>query len=480
MGRKGKKGSGNKGKGGTGGVVDGVSTTEMTREQLEQHAFRLRDEMEREREERNFFQLERDKLRTFWEITRQQLEETRAELRNKDRELEEKEEFHQGQTKVFKQKVKHLLYEYQCDVSELKAENMVSLKLTQEDFNKMEMALLSDKKDLKEKLHEQERAHQEQIRALKMDFSEQLSKATSKFETEVREVIRKYEERLENQREELTLRHRMELTEIDERKNKQISDLLQNHDKQFTTMKTYFNEITLNNLALISNLKGQMEERKAREEKVEKALKEVLKENRALGEPMKRAKEESAELAKQLANYSKDKLTLANTKRALAGAQKELEELKWKMEIQQLELKKAEEERDELRDKFSFVVMEVQQKFSLKSLLLEKKLKALIELLDQREAQFSEVLTAAGIDPSALVSVNVKVDELLQKKNAAIQDLEYELARVCKVHNDMLENYEAKMERYGVPKEEFYFTPIRSVITQPKSPEELLKLRKSL
>lgn len=45
----------------------------MTREQLEKFAHNLRNEVEREREERNFFQLERDKLRTFWEITKNQL-----------------------------------------------------------------------------------------------------------------------------------------------------------------------------------------------------------------------------------------------------------------------------------------------------------------------------------------------------------------------------------------------------------------------
>lgn len=54
-------------------VIDGVDTSSMTREQLEAFAHRLRNELEREREERNFFQLERDKLRTFWEITRNQL-----------------------------------------------------------------------------------------------------------------------------------------------------------------------------------------------------------------------------------------------------------------------------------------------------------------------------------------------------------------------------------------------------------------------
>lgn len=61
--------------------VDGVDTTKMNREQLEIYVHKILEEMEREREERNFFQLERDKLRTFWEITRHQLDETRAVVR---------------------------------------------------------------------------------------------------------------------------------------------------------------------------------------------------------------------------------------------------------------------------------------------------------------------------------------------------------------------------------------------------------------
>jgi len=68
--------------------------------QLEEHVNRLREELDREREERNYFQLERDKVNTFWEITKRQLEEKRAELRNKDREMEDNEERHQIEIKV--------------------------------------------------------------------------------------------------------------------------------------------------------------------------------------------------------------------------------------------------------------------------------------------------------------------------------------------------------------------------------------------
>lgn len=51
----------------------------MNRDQLEAFALRLKAEMDREREERNYFQLERDKIRTFWEITRQQLGESASQ-----------------------------------------------------------------------------------------------------------------------------------------------------------------------------------------------------------------------------------------------------------------------------------------------------------------------------------------------------------------------------------------------------------------
>ena len=83
-------------------------------------------QLNREREERNYYQVERDRLTTFWEVAKKQLEECRAEARGKDRDLEESEERHQTEVKVYKQKVKHLLYEQEHNLAEMKAENMVA------------------------------------------------------------------------------------------------------------------------------------------------------------------------------------------------------------------------------------------------------------------------------------------------------------------------------------------------------------------
>lgn len=53
---------------------------------------------------------------------------------------------------------------------------------------------------------------------------------------------------------------------------------------------------------------------------------------------------------------------------------------------------------------------------------------------------------------------------MLDSKNSAIKDLQYELARVCKAHNDLLRTYEAKLGQFGIPVEEMGFKPLESTI----------------
>lgn len=50
----------------------------MTKEQLQKYAATLLEEIDREREERNYFQIERDKIDIFWKITNQNLEKSQT------------------------------------------------------------------------------------------------------------------------------------------------------------------------------------------------------------------------------------------------------------------------------------------------------------------------------------------------------------------------------------------------------------------
>lgn len=152
---KGKKGKDKKGKDkGEKGKAPLGEGAELSTEQLQEKILYLNDSLDHEREERNYFQLERDKINTFWEISKKELEDRKAELRNKDREMEELEERHQVEIKVYKQKVKHLLYEHQNNVSQLKEEQERALKLQLEEHRVRESESKKDKRSLKLELKE--------------------------------------------------------------------------------------------------------------------------------------------------------------------------------------------------------------------------------------------------------------------------------------------------------------------------------------
>ncbi|XP_074769423.1 dynein regulatory complex subunit 4 isoform X3 [Athene noctua] len=445
----------------------------MSKEQLEKHIMRLREELDREREERNYFQLERDKIHTFWEITRRQLEEKRAELRNKDREMEEAEERHQVEIKVYKQKVKHLLYEHQENLTELKAEGTLSMKRAEEDHWAQEMDLRKEMRSLKVELKKQELASEVVVKNTRLEQEQEITRLRKDFERQVKEIEAKYTKKMQALRDDLDLRRKTEIHEVEERKNSQIDELMRNHEKAFSDIKNYYNDITLKNLALINLLKEQTEEMKKRETHLEKEKADVLLQNKQLKEPLQQAQEQVSELQKKLTHADKDREALTmglwqresrvggwNTKARLKVTQKELKDLQWEHEVLEQRFSKVQAERDELYQKFTKAINEVQQKTGFKNLLLERKLKGLLGVLEKKEAELSEVFAASNLDPGALSLVSHKLEDLLNSKNETIKDLQLQLARVCKAHNDMLRTFEAKLTAFGIPLDNLGFQPM--------------------
>ncbi|XP_045149574.1 dynein regulatory complex subunit 4 isoform X2 [Echinops telfairi] len=428
--KKGKKG---KAKGTP--VVDGLAPEDMNKEQVEEHVGRIREELDREREERNYFQLERDKIHTFWEITRRQLEEKKAELRNKDREMEEAEERHQVEIKVYKQKVKHLLYEHQNNLTEMKAEGTVIMKLAQKEHHTQEGALRKDMRALKVELKEQELANEVVVKSLRLKHSEEITAMRSDFERQVREIEAKYDKKLKLLRDEMDLRRKTETHEVEERKSGQIRMLMQKHEEAFSDIKNYYNDITLNNLALINSLKEQMEDMRKKEDHLEREMAEVTMQNKRLADPLQRARDDMNEMQRKLTHYERDKQILT-----------------------------VQQERDRLYQRFTAAIQEVQQKAGFQNLILERKLQALSSAVEQKEAQLNEVLATSNLDPAALTVVSRKLEDILESKNSTIKDLQYELARVCKAHNDLLRTYEAKLLAFGIPLDNVGFRPLETAI----------------
>lgn len=82
--------------------------------------------------------------------------------------------------------VKHLLYEHQNNITTLKTDGEMALKLQQDDFRKRESDLSKDKRGLKVELKEQELSHQDVIRQLKLEQAKEVTKLRQEYELQVR------------------------------------------------------------------------------------------------------------------------------------------------------------------------------------------------------------------------------------------------------------------------------------------------------
>ncbi|PNH10507.1 Growth arrest-specific protein 8 [Tetrabaena socialis] len=157
------------------GDIEGASV-----EELNQKIGTLEKEKNKEEEYRNYMQLERDKINAFWEITKKDLEDRRAELRNKDREMEEMEERHQVEIKELAHQdiIRQLKLEHAKEITKLRQEFELQAKELQQKYEK-KMKMLRDDMELRRK---------QIIKALQYDVAK-VSKAHN-------DLIRVYEAKL--------------------------------------------------------------------------------------------------------------------------------------------------------------------------------------------------------------------------------------------------------------------------------------------
>merc|ERR1711920_1142709 len=215
-----------------------------------------------------------------------------------------------------------------------------------------------------------------------------------------------YEEQVNELKVDLELKRKVEIHEIEERKNQHINELLFNHQEAFDEIKAYYNDITHDNLLLIKSLKDEIQEMKEREKKNQKRMALLTQENKDLSEPLAKKLEEQRELEEKLKSFSKDKMALKNLKAHYKQLEEHSTEAKQEYRATEEKYRKLEKERDDLYRRFQKAVREIQRKAELgKNSVLEKKIEQLQMQYDEKQAQLTEVLTAAKLDPAIVASV---------------------------------------------------------------------------
>uniref|UniRef100_A0A7S1TPS5 Growth arrest-specific protein 8 domain-containing protein n=1 Tax=Phaeomonas parva TaxID=124430 RepID=A0A7S1TPS5_9STRA len=424
------------------------------KEKLTEQLQILKQQLDKAMQERNYVQLERDTIQTFYDITRKEVGDLERKIMSKDREIENMEEHHRVEVRVYQQKVKHLEYEHENNIKEVEAERGGLLDEENEGFAGREDDLQVEKANIRSTLVEAEISNNREIAQEKQKAAKNLTKMNEGFDERLTHLRGRCEARLEQLRADLQLRRKVDIHEIEERKNLHINELMQNHEIAFGQMKDYYNRITRDNLELIRDLKNEVSEMKSRAEQNQREMYLKAQENKGLKRPLELRLSRVRELQAQLKDRQKDNQSLRHARARSRKLQEELVKLEATHEALRQEFQAVEAERDDLYGSFEDSIKEVQRRSDVRNMVLEQNLARMGGDLSKASVQINQVVHASALDPSKAEALTSGLANVLKARNAMITDLQYQVTRATKGYNDTLRTLASHMLRLGIPPED--------------------------
>lgn len=434
--------------------VEETEYDNMDLEMLQEVVPMLKQQLEKSMLDRNYVQLERDTIQTFYDICRKEAQNLSMRIAAKDRQMELMEDNHMIEVRVYLQKVKHLEYEHKNNTEHVEEEGS-QLQATEDGDNLANQEeLRRAKRVFKNVLADREATNAEDIMQVKDAHAKNLTKMREGFETSLQALRDRCEHSLVQLSMDLELRRKVDIHEIEERKNLHINDLMKNHENAFGQMKAYYIDITNDNLKLIRSLKEELTEMKKKAVANQKLNLDISQENKKLSDPLLEAVAQVAEMRTKLKDQEKNRISLANARARLRVHEEQLAELRESYAELEAKFSEVERERDSMYNAFESAIKGVQQKSDFRNLILERKAEMLEQNVEKSKVQLEEVVRAADLDPNQVEQVVSSLDEVLSAKNKGIQDLLYDVVRASKSYNDTLRTYEQKLAAVGVPQHE--------------------------
>ena len=203
------------------------------------------------------------------------------------------------EVKIYKQRVKHLVFQNLDQLTELKKEAQIELKNREDDHRVDQRELKQDIRSLKIQKKEQEVRHQEYINTLTRDSNKRATKMRSEFERIGNEISTKFKHKMLLLREDMEKKRKAAIQMIELKKNLAIKELTGKHEQKYKDIKAYYQEITNTNLDIIKQLKDELSDARKEDTMMQKKKLDQEEANKQIVEPLTKASEEVKVLTKQ-------------------------------------------------------------------------------------------------------------------------------------------------------------------------------------
>ncbi|XP_035993553.1 dynein regulatory complex subunit 4 isoform X2 [Fundulus heteroclitus] len=410
-------------------ALDALQTQEESKDQLWEKALGLQEELQSVRKEKSFFKLEKDKIQEIWETSKKNLEESELLLKSKIRAKAKYEERHRVEITVYKQKLKHVLSEQHNGVFEVRTGAVSSSSLVQNQNTEAELELCRDIQNLQADNREKKLQEHSSIKQLKLNQQAELMKLSYEHEVRMQEMEEQKLWTIQSVAEAQQKKQVKAMVDIETRMKHLSTLLMTEHQRKLKKIEGTFDEFREATENRFFFCKEDMKKLQKEEVKWDRNMSAAQQENQRLKETLQEVQQQIPELQRQLqeCRLSKDSVERSRAQKKLV--EKELRDLTVEHELLLQAFQKVQQERDELLKRQRESLLDVQQRSGLKKMLLQKKLAALTEALEKKEAQLSAALSVCSSEPTARSNAATKLEEILESKRVSLEALQEDLAQ---------------------------------------------------
>ncbi|XP_049596832.1 dynein regulatory complex subunit 4-like [Syngnathus scovelli] len=376
------KGKG-KGKGKAVVVDENTPLTELTEQQLIERVAKITTELTRIQDEKKSFQLIRDQVKAFWEISKQKLQDVKDKLREGSIVRDEAKMLHRMKVTKYQQKVRHLESECHANISQLKLDGSRFSTIGDNKNFEMEQGALNEIRSLQVDISEKELYNQNHIEQLKFDQASKIVDIMVPHDWRKVELEAKHNAKILPMFETSEKKVEAEINVLDTQMQIRLESLKKEHDGAFRHALKRSWEFYQAHMEEISLLEKQLTTIMC--QGVVRQLTSIQKQPVCPQENLQQDKKKLEELQRQLEKHNENKAHREASNARLAAVEDELEELSMKHSNLVQELESKELEHQELLKSQAAGLLEVQHRNGLRTRQLKLKLQAATETLEKLE-----------------------------------------------------------------------------------------------
>ena len=465
-------------------VLESIDSKDLSLEEINNYIKRLTIEYEKEKEAKNLFQIERDKLLEMREIEKKKVEDLKAELLSTHEQLSNLEEEHYQEVTMFKKKIQYLTIEHQSKVNGIKFEIEKSNKENIDDGLKEKEKYISELRKFLVALNEKDDQYEDMIKNITLEYENRISKLRQEHAETIQTIQRTMELRFNDERSQFAILTRNAVHEITEIKNLQINELINTNNKAFDDLRNYFKELINSSMILVSTLQEKNTKAIASEkESVSKAknfaidLKQTIEDNKKM--------KSNLDILKQKSNlYEIEKKLFEQKNKELNSLNEKYSKLDIKYEMILKKYTDLKKDYDAVIRNTEAANLIFQEKCNNRIFITNRK----VEVLQKDLSRYEDLLKAFSLENHEELAIEKKLSLVKQSKldfheiihqfrirESVIDEQKKNLIEVCYRYNDLIEiirNFSAEtrvfMDSLGV--KEIKVDKFCNNIEKPKNP----------